>query len=536
MQDQPAVRLAHEHSDVRLMCRDGEVHSFTCLLAAASPVLRAALSPESGYTEGSTRTYNVVWASKSSVEAFVAHATGVSLNITGENAAELLSLADQLQVASLHAVCERALIGLLTSSNASELLELARTTRCSKLQAVAQVYADDPTENAALRNLAEQKVKTNTKLEQILAEKQRLEREETAARRELESISEQESFERDRVFKAASAAHAAALTVAAPPELAYPHETQRVLVVTPDVALTAKPQPAWGLEAVRGKRRAHSDDAFASLAQAVEASRAGDTIQLLAGVHDCDDTVIIKHSLVIEGQMGAQVVLCSRSYNLEQLFWIKGSADVRLGGLLIDASYGVESEGIADVGSGQRLWVDNCQVWMRDAHFSVKRGGTAFFTCSQLSGSEASAIQIDPQALRVVITRCHISGAGEGSPADGFDEGFYRPGECGAIEVGGYNWNAIARPTHVASVEVKLEGNTITSNYGYGVSYRTKCKRKTGRFGSMEFHFEVPPGIMTMTGNVVTGNGLAHDTKPADGEELVENTQKQNGLADDDGW
>ena len=88
----------------------------------------------------------------------------------------------------------------------------------------------------------------------------------------------------------------------------------------------------------------------------------------------------------------------------------------------------------------------------------------------------------------------------------------------------------------MASVEVKLEGNTITSNYGYGVSYRTKCKRKTGRFGSMEFHFEVPPGIMTMTGNVVTGNGLAHDTKPADGEAFVENTQKQNGLADDDDW
>ena len=91
---------------------------------------------------------------------------------------------------------------------------------------------------------------------------------------------------------------------------------------------------------------------------------------------------------------------------------------------------------------------------------------------------------------------------------------------------------AIQRPdgSPPASVSVSLEGNTITANHGYGISYRTKAERKgVSRFNGKLFHFTFPQGVLSMTSNVVTNNGLAFPTssRPADGEAFIENKRPQ---------
>ena len=150
-------------------------------------------------------TYNLDWASKSAVDALVSHACGRAPLIDGSNAAELLAMADRLQVSSLHAACEEALLTLLTSSNAEQLLELAANHHCSKLKSAVEAYVDDTKGSGVLSSLVERRFKAQQKLKDIEKRQQGLKNEHFQATRAVNEIKDQESFERERMFKASAA-------------------------------------------------------------------------------------------------------------------------------------------------------------------------------------------------------------------------------------------------------------------------------------------------------------------------------------------
>ena len=198
-------------------------------------------------------------------------------------------------------------------------------------------------------------------------------------------------------------------------------------------------------------------------------------------------------------------------------------------------------------------WLDACELKIHDEGIHVHRDSSAVLTGCTIKGGASSALQIDPQANRVVIAECSISGCSAGSKDDDDCSPYLVPGDCGAIEVSAHGWVAeqrsVEEPEHryhlyprpvVEQARVKLEvrRTSIVSCFGHALSYRTEYtyRRVDSRYPCSETrHFTWPDQaeFIMCENNTFTANCLAildeRDATGANADELILNRRPIGG-------
>jgi len=391
-------------TDATLVCEGGDrVETYHILCAAVSPVLRAALEP-SRFKEGDTRTVVLDWARASLLERMFAFACGDGGGtLSGDDAMALLPLADRLDYRSMRTVCETTLSALLTSDNAADIQACARACGCPTLAAKAQAVANDPEFVPVVRSLMDSKRELEGAHDDLLRRIAELQREARAIKDKVKDVAGRITFESEKAFLEAEEARscAAATSGESPPESGegYPHAALRTLKVA---ASTPQKKRSKDSKATAGL-------VFEDLSAALAASKPGDIIELPPGTHEIsEDEDVIKYSLQIVG-MGDGVVL---AWEAETMITVK-AADVRIANLKIDGAR-VSSEGLVRVEDGGRVWLDECNIAIKDGRVSVHKDSSATLTRCTLRGGQGSAIEIDPQAKAVLVKDCSITGSGAG--------------------------------------------------------------------------------------------------------------------------
>jgi len=258
---------------------------------------------------------------------------------------------------------------------------------------------------------------------------------------------------------------------------------------------------------------------FEDLSAALAASKPGDIIELPPGTHEIsEDEDVIKYSLQIVG-MGDGVVL---AWEAETMITVK-AADVRIANLKIDGAR-VSSEGLVRVEDGGRVWLDECNIAIKDGRVSVHKDSSATLTRCTLRGGQGPAIEIDPQAKAVLVKDCSITGSGAG---DDGPEPWYVPGETGAVEISASQFGNKSRTSSAACVHLTIRGTTIVSCFGPAVTYRTNYHGKEHR---QFYHFQWPGSTkVAMEGNTFKSNGVALPPGSApEGEEIVHNEHPED--------
>lgn len=361
--------------------------------------------------------------------------------------------------------------------------------------------------------------------------------------RKLESDIEQEL---ERQFAEASAIKAAANDEDASQctdvaYAAYPHAPGRVLTLRP------LGEYAFSKSAIKAQQASKRTSApyYYSFLGAYADAKSGDVIELTKGKHDfafffdheshldsvlCD---VMQKSVQIRAAVGLKVS--------DVVVWYEGNvdncyegvlliqADVRIRGITME----LPGDPLTYARVSGRLWIESCTL-TRGGSLLVDDGGSLFMSNSNLTRAYTSAIQIEAGAKTVVVHDSMILGNGKGYK-DRYGESL--PGEYGAIELS--TWILENEPHHYkVKVGVKLINNTIQSNFGPGVSYRTETVVKyrpeddpndlTEGYGitlpSSEFS-----RAFTLEHNRITGNGVALGKHaPADGDRVVHNTAKRS--------
>ena len=527
-------------TDTVITCNGGKkVHAHALTLGAMSPVLLAALRPDR-FKEGADGELDLSWADAEHVEFAIAFAFAKDADlITGENAMALLHLANRLDFEELRAACEKTLCSLLTSDNAGEIFECAEQCNCVALADEARVVRDDPDIHQTVSALVKQRHEVTRKIERN--EKRRLEnaREKHGLQRELKNLTDRINFEAEKAFQEASSNRAAEAVddaaEAAPP---YPHAVGRTLVVMPSSPKRLKKKQKKAAEALLH---------FVTLGDAIGAARRGDLISLPPGDHNFWDTKVedawsISKSLQIVGS-GPATVLDDEGGTLMR---VSGGADVRLANLSIRFINRLhpEDEGLITVKGSSSVWLDACELKIHDEGIHVHRDSSAVLTGCTIKGGASSALQIDPQANRVVIAECSISGCSAGTKDDDDCSPYLVPGDCGAIEVSAHGWAAEQRsvgpPEHLhhlyprpdvehARVKLEVRRTSIVSCFGHALSYRPEYTYYSRYTGSETRHFTWPDQAecIMCENNTFTANCLAildeRDAMGANANELILN-------------
>ncbi|KAH8065680.1 hypothetical protein JL722_56 [Aureococcus anophagefferens] len=416
-------------TDTVITCNGGKkVHAHALTLGAMSPVLLAALRPDR-FKEGADGELDLSWADAEHVEFAIAFAFAKHAHkITGENAMALLHLANRLDFEELRAACEMTLGSLLTSDNAGEILQCAEQCNCVALADEARDVRDDPDISQTVSALVKQRHEVTRKIERNKKQRQENEREKHGLQLELKNLTDRINFEAEKAFKEASSkreAEAADDAVEAAPS--YPHAVGRTLVVMPSSSKRRKTEQKQAAEAALQ---------FATLGDAIGAARRGDLISLPPGDHSFYETTVtdtpwkISKSLQIVGS-GPATVLRDEALSMME---VSSGADVRLANLSIDGTK-IELEGVVVVKEESCVWLDACELKIHESGIEVHRNSSAVLTGCTIKGGISSAIQIDPQANRVVIVGCSISGCSTGEEHSDNHSPYWLPGDCGAIEV-----------------------------------------------------------------------------------------------------
>lgn len=502
-------------------------HSLIC--CSISPVLRAALRPTSAFREGETRTVNLDYATSEVVEKMLSFACGGfghdNQCMSGDDAMDLLSLADRLDFAALRSACESTLESILTSENADDILACTSACGSMDLAAKARKIVDQPETSDVVRKLMDKKRKLETSRNDLDDRKRDLESKIQKLDMETSDTSEKISFEMDKALKEASASQSKFQdSETADTAHEYPHKAGRKLVVLPH---------PWGGEGFISqlerneleKKHGYGSNelVFDTIHAAVEAALPGDVLELeKGGAHGpLTEEVKISKSLQIIGADERIMVMAGSDERDDRLFFVTNGADV----IFANISFGVYESlsGIEDcpflleVEGNSRIWLDKCEVskfpWGGDSLLCVGEGCSAFVSRCNFLGGRASAIGVDLQAEEVIIKDCAITACSEGGIVYGVP--FFEAGECGAIEAKctRYTIREGDRDSFVSTLKLTVLDTTITNCFGPAVSYRTNCKVHSWSTESKNFQW---PGMATilLKGNKISGNGLA---LPSDG-------------------
>ena len=145
-------------TDVTLVAAGGEkvgAHSLIC--AAISPVLRRCLA--GGFMESATKIVNLDYASAETIRNMLSFAIGslTEESISGNDAVDLVLLADRLDYGPLKVACERVLLSLLTSDNAADLFACASESNSTQLVQMAKAVLDTGSISGSVRVLVDKK-------------------------------------------------------------------------------------------------------------------------------------------------------------------------------------------------------------------------------------------------------------------------------------------------------------------------------------------------------------------------------------------
>ena len=275
---------------------------------------------------------------------------------------------------------------------------------------------------------------------------------------------------------------------------------------------------------------------FETFGYAMRAARPGDVISLPPGEHDlgiyCDSDedelsshcCEVKHwklckSLQIVGSGPATVL---RDYNTDAGIGVTGGADLRLANLSIAGDRMEDGQGVVTVRDGSCVWLDACELaiqWLPG--IAVHRNSSAVLTGCTFRGGKASAVKVDPQAKRVAIVDCAITGCGEGFEPSSAPLRIYEvrclPGDVGAIEVSASGWDPVQRSDLQACVKLIIRRTDIVSCFGHALSYRTgffhKREHQQRYYGGSRHEqsvFSWPGQVeFSLDDNTFAANGLA---------------------------
>jgi len=522
-------------TDVTLVAAGGKkvgAHSLIC--AAISPVLRRCLT--GGFMESASKVVNLDYATAETIRNMLSFAVGslAEERISGNEAVELVLLADRLDYGPLKEACSRVLLSLLTSENAADLFACASESNSTQLVQMAKAVLDTGSISGSVRVLVDKK---------RLLEVQRT----TCAKRQDEARDALYGIERQIMDLAKQIDHEAEevyqQTVTSVPQDAvgpfsedahpyYPHTPKRTLVaLTPDIlGFTSTVQKR---EALRKQFESFEPYVYECFNDALEAALPGDAIVLAKGTHNPSSCSIKKSLQIIGTEKG--VVIHASLMSSESIFSVVG-VDV----FIRNVEFHTSATPVV-VRQGGNLWFEGCRICPYepligkmmdgepDAGIVVAPDSSAYIKRCKIDATSVSAVLAHPLAKNISISDCTFRGSGSGEKGGGVRTVRIVQGEAGSVEICDFPFHTGEEEDGYADgtparVKLTLVRTSIASCFGPALSYRTRHSKTP----SQNFSWPGTSSVI-MRGNVFQNNGLARENGSApdgsapDGEAIVFN-------------
>ena len=478
-------------TDVLLVAAGGvKVGAHSLICASISPVLRAALV--GSFRESTSKEINLDHASATTIKKMLSFAIG-SMNpdkLSGDDAMDLVLLADRLNYEALHSVCESILLSLLTSNNAADLLACASECNCGDLAQMSKTILDLGSVSDSTRVLVDEKCKLNAQRKKLAKENDEAREALDGVEAKIRDLDTQIDHEVEEVYRRATTNRSHDMICQSPEadHPPYPHSPGRTLTVV------ALPPVEWNLvskeerDAERKKYESFQPLLFESLDSALAASLPSDKIMLTKGTHylcvPMGEESGIKKSVQIIGLEKKGVMLQSPGLGRSASLAVEG-ADVSIKNIVFHQA---EKSAVA-VRQG-KLWLENCKIESSQsseradrpsvAGVVIARGSSAYIRHCEIGSTSGSAVLVHPMANAVSISDCTFRGSGCGNEGGGPYE-LLAPGEAGAVEICDFPYIGEEGDGHdrfggdmPAEVKLMLLGTNIISCFGPALSYRTR--------------------------------------------------------------
>ena len=528
-------------TDVVLVASDGAkvgAHSFIC--ASISPVMKAALV--GNFQESTSKKINVDYASATTIEKMLSFAIGtlVEKDISGDDAIDLVILADRLDYESLRSACERVLLSLLTSNNAADLLACATECNCTYLAQMAKLVVDAGSVSGSTRALVDKKRELEVQREQLAKDHDDAGRALREVNKHIANLNNQIDHEVEEIFQDTVASTPQDVVSRSSegddPAPSYPHPPGRTLIALPY-------DPLAGLARRNGQHKKQKRNperkkyqsfeplVFDSFEEAVGASLPGDVIQLPKGDHHSasrtDDAGITKSIQIVGMEKGA--VIKAPPLGPKSVLSVDG-ADVCIRNVDIQ-----QTRRAAVTVRGGNLWLEDCKLRgtqqtafaSRGSHkapvtgVAVTCNSSAIMRRCEIDTTAGSAVLVHLLADTVSISDCLFRGSGCGEEGD---RKKILQGEAGAVEICDFPFIGEEEDGYAdgtsAHVKLTLLRTNIVSCFGPALSYRTRNSMTPSKTFSW-------PGesSITMKNNVIQNNGLGREEGSVpDGEMLLYNS------------
>lgn len=511
-------------TDVVLVASDGvkvDAHNFIC--ASISPVMKAALV--GNFQESTSKVINLDYAAADTIEKMLSFAIGTlaEKDISGDDACDLVILADRLDYESLRSACEHVLLRILTSNNAVDLFACASECNLHILAQMAKIVVDAGSVSGSTRALVDKKRELEVRREELANNHDETGKALREIKKHITNLNDQIDHEVEEIFQDAIAS--------TPQDVLgrssegdyqtpiYPHPPRRTLIALP------KQQ--------RVKRKNYQSFeplVFDSFEEAVKASLPGDVIKLPKGDHFAisrvDDAGITKSIQIVGMEKGA--VIKSPTMVPKAVLSVVG-ADVSIKNVDIQ-----HTRRAAVTVRGGNLWLEDCKL-RQTQPTTFARGSRApvtgvTVTCNssaimkrcEIDATAGAAVLVHLLADTVSISDCLFRGSGCGEEGD---RKKISPGEAGAVELCDFPFIgeeedgcADGTPAHV---KLTLVRTNIISCFGPALSYRTRNSMSPT---SKSFSWPGESSI-TMKDNVIQNNGLGREEGSVpDGEILMYNS------------
>ena len=423
-------------TDVVLVAANGAkvgAHSFIC--GSISPVMKAALV--GNFQESNSKMINLDYASAATIEKMLSFAIGTlaEKDISGDDAIDLVLLADRLDYESLRSACERVLLSLLTSSNAADLLACASECNCTYLAQMSKLVVDAGSVSGSTRALVDKKRELEVQREQLVNENDEAGKALREVEKHIKNLNNQIDHEVEEIFQDTIASAPQDVAVSRSSEEgdqtpSYPHTPKRTLIALPY-------DPFFGSLRRKGQQKKQKRNperkqyqsfeplVFDSFEEALKASLPGDVIQLPKGDHHSpsrmdDDDGIAKSIQIVGMEKGA--IIKAPPLGPKSVLSVNG-ADVCIRNVEIQHT----RRAAVTVRRGSNLWLDDCKLrgtqstsFARGSHKAPVTGvvvtpnASAAMRRCEIDTTAGSAVLVHLLANTVSISDCLFRGSGCG--------------------------------------------------------------------------------------------------------------------------